>query len=81
MYHLMCKKLSAVFLALLLVACKTTELVQIPVPPELLRDCRIPQAETQTNGQLAQSLLRYHDALVLCNQDKEALRELFKDTP
>lgn len=85
MYRPPFKKRSwAVLMALALVlillpACSTaprqTEVVRELPPVELMRDCPTPNVDVTSNGALASTLLRYVDALALCNIDKKALRE------
>jgi hypothetical protein len=75
MYHPLFKKLLVGLFLAVLTGCATTEIVRDTPPPELLRDCPLPLVDIRTNGGLAQGLLSYHDALIRCNIDKQALRE------
>jgi hypothetical protein len=69
------------FLALLaLSACGTnppvrTQTVREKPPAELIADCPVPVIDVRTNGLLAQTLMAYSGALILCNQDKADLRK------
>lgn len=72
------KHLSTGALALLLAGCAHTHLpgTQIVTPPGvLMADCPHPEGSAGTNGDLARWLLAYREALKLCNNDKEGLRE------
>ncbi len=50
-------------------------------PASLLEDCPHPEVRFSTNGELAEGLLAYREALILCNNDKSALREWAKEGP
>lgn len=64
----------------LLTGCASVPSVQKLKPPELLlADCQVPTIVANTNGDLARSAQDLRYALVLCNNDKAALREWAKD--
>lgn len=71
----MCRKLSVALIVAFLTACSTTTYVRELPPPELLADCPTVREAFKTNGELAETIIAYRDALTKCNLDKESLRE------
>lgn len=71
------KRLWAVLTLLILAlpACKTLEVVRELPSPELLRDCPSPVLAYRTNGELAEAIVAWRNALATCNIDKATLRE------
>lgn len=56
--------------------CSTTSsLIRELPPPELLRDCPSPVVTYRTNGELAEAIIAWRNALAKCNIDKATLRE------
>ena len=47
--------------------------------PELLRDCPSPVLTYRTNGELAEAIIAWRNALAVCNIDKATLREWAKE--
>ena len=64
-----------VALILSLPACKTLEVVRELPSPELLGDCPSPVLTYRTNGELAEAIVAWRNALAVCNIDKATLRE------
>ncbi|WP_353805725.1 hypothetical protein [Pseudoalteromonas sp.] len=52
-----------------------TKVVKVAPPAHLMNVCRPPQQSVVTNADLLKFSIRAHNALVMCNLDKKALRE------
>lgn len=68
--------------ALILSGCGTFKapvVIKAEPPFELMQDCPIPEVDKRTNGGLAKGIQDLRGALVLCNNDKAALRERYKE--
>lgn len=76
------KIILAGLLSLSLTACGTlSEPRSEPPPPPsplLLADCPVPSPDGRDNAALARLALALKQSLLACNDDKAALRELFK---
>jgi hypothetical protein len=68
-----------ILVLLLLPACGTVKYVKEAPPHELLLDCPTVIEKIKTNGELAETILAYRNALKACNIDKESLREWAKE--
>lgn len=71
-------KAAALALSLALMGCASAppppNTVRVGPPAPLLEDCPSPKGSAATNGQLAEWLAAFREALALCNADKAALR-------
>lgn len=81
----MFKTLSAGLLVALVTGCATNktpvvyETIRETPPAHLLLECPDPVVQYETNGDLAQAILAWADALRKCNIDKQALRDWAKE--
>lgn len=68
--------------AIFLAGCGHTPIrPEIVAPPtDLMAPCPAPAGSAATNGQLAEWLAAYREALKQCDADKTALREWAKET-
>ena len=64
-------------LGLLLAACSTPPTTSAPL--HLMQPCPEPAVQLKTNGDLARAYIEYRRALRVCNDDKTALLEHYKE--